>query len=301
MRTLSSSWNWSVFLSEALPRVYVAPTSPARLREPPNESGEIVAYSRDGVIVERWPWPFMEISGFARYMLRYGAPRIEGGWAIGRAPTGERHAVRLEPSAPEPLADEATQDDLQIGGAEVSREEHARAYREGWLILGARRGPVVDADIRARNPQVEEEAQAREARNAERLKRAKPWIGKRLEIRGLPFFDPHLEDRKTNEESIRPAIRSVMMPSPLRLNADGSLWCMLDAFNPWNYDMADLYHRAGASWSSQIWPVFALFGPTGRLRGYVLPSEQSFIAYPVDSAIYLREGDRLVRWAPVGR
>jgi hypothetical protein len=204
----------------------------------------------------------------------------EGGVVVGNTTRGRRTYARIGPKSTVEPDSIVTEGDVNFGG-DYSDAEVRGKDRQGYAVLGAMPFPDNTKD--------------REAKMSLRRRRSKRWQGHTLKIRDLPYYR-HEENPGLGDWD-KPGLKGWNV---LRLAEDGSVWVEVGISNPFGYPKSVLLDK-DSSVTKGI-PMIALFGPGGVLRGYVLirpPMGNPIV--PVRGALYIRTGDRLVRWEPVRR
>jgi len=262
-------------------RVYAVPLAVAK-----SENSVIHAYDYSGNEIGQYSWTLVP-----RYDLVKDI-RLEKDTIVGDLNHGTRIHARIDPKSTIDPDDIVTVGDVGVN-SEINADEYKKNYKAGYAVLGAR------LEDESYDPE-----KARKL-NEKHRKRAGKLSGHRIQIGGLPMFDPNAEYKMG--DSWKPRVSGGEI---LNIGADGSIWTRFGITNPHRLsreDMDDLearktksmdaYHKMGKA-------GLVLFYPDGRLRGWYLMADDEVGGYPAGDAIYIEKGymtgnERLVRLEPM--
>jgi len=280
--TLTGMVEWRVLVEGDM-----AIAVPIRVDPSVNREVAVVVYDKSGNRVREVPWavPRNGWDGVVQVA-------IQGGVVVGELNKGERIQARMDPKSSIDPDDIVTVGDVGIN-TEVNADEYKKQFRSGYAVMGARLEDESYDPERARKM------------NEKRRKWAGKLRGHRIQIGGLPMFNPDAEYKMG--DSWKPRVTGGEI---LSIGFDGSIWTRFGITNPHRLSRRemdnleaqksksmDAYYKMGKA-------GIVLFYPDGRLRGWYLFSDDEVGGYPVGDAIYIERGymtenERLVRLEPM--
>ena len=278
-KMLPGPGRWGVLADDA--HIYAVPIVAAK-----RENSEIHVYNLQGIEVGTLTWPLLTIDDSVADM------KIHEGVIIGDLSDGRRIHARIDPKSTVDPDDILTVGDVGVN-SEINADEYKKNYKAGYAVLGAR------LEDESYDPE-----KARKLNDKHR-NRAGKLRGHRIQIGGLPMFDPNAEYKMGDYWKPR-----VTGGEILSIGVDGSLWTRFGITNPNHLsrqEMDDLGAQKSKSMDAYRKMGKAgvvLFYPDGRLRSWYLYSGDEVGGYPAGDAIYIERGymtgnERLVRLEPM--
>jgi len=251
---------------------------PASIPEETKVRESILAYDGDGKLIRRIEWPIPSV------YEDVGNITFAKGLIIAETSRGRRIHARIDPKSTTDPDDIVTVGDVGVN-SEINADEYKKNYKAGYAVLGAR------LEDESYDPE-----KARKLNDKHR-NRAGKLRGHRIQIGGLPMFDPNAE--YGIGDWWKPAIRG---GSILAIGEDGSIWEEFAIWNPYRksfQEMNEATEKDSPNKRTISKSGIALFSPDGKLRGYMLKLEGDSYIYPVGGAAYVKHGDKLVRIEPM--